>query len=632
VTLLERTAKLNPPDLALTATAAFLAVLGAGAFTQPAVAGSDLWWHLASGRDLWAAGGLPGADRYSFSAVGDQWMNHEWLWDLIYWGAYRIHPQAVAWFHFGVLLAVFLGVFTLAKRASGSLGAAVLVTWASAATAHWFLDVRPHVWTLLLVQVVLLTRDRAWAPWLWAPLMVVWANLHGGFVFGAGTIGLFAVIDTLRRSLAARVIVIPRRIWIGVAGALLAMAVNPWGFAVLSYPLAYLDSASPFRTIVEWRPPGLSPGYYIDPRYFQGRFWCLVVLVLPGAALAARRDPYAVALAGVAFAMAATSRRFIPLFAVIAAPLAAIGLAWAATRLRSRWAHLRHPAVGLAAAGAALLVVVSLWGDVRMRPGLLERWTQADLYPRAALRFLRALRAPDTGPLRVLNFYNWGGYLMLHAPEMRLLIDGRANTLYDDRTFLDYLAMMGGRPGFRARLASYPADAALLPRGAFASGLLKLPEPWTLLYSDDQAQLLVPPRSSLISRPQPVAARLLSDEAMQMLRRGRQARARRDPAGALDAFEAAVAQEPLSVISWSALFQQYALMRDRSGLDDAVQRSFSAVPRRRSELARSGSGAYERMGDPIAAYALARQGIPTGPFRSPTRSLQRLEALGKRLQ
>ncbi len=89
--------------------AATRAVVGAGAWSQPAVAGSDLWWHLASGRDIWSQGAIPRLDPYSFTAAGAAWMNHEWLWDVVYWGFYRIHPQAVAWLHLAVLLAVFLG-------------------------------------------------------------------------------------------------------------------------------------------------------------------------------------------------------------------------------------------------------------------------------------------------------------------------------------------------------------------------------------------------------------------------------------------------------------------------------------------------------------------------------------------
>src|SRR4029450_11039864 len=55
---------------------------------------------------------------------------------------------------------------------------------------HLFFDIRPHIATLLFVAVILLLHDRTWAPWLWPPLIALWANVHGGFVFGIATIGL----------------------------------------------------------------------------------------------------------------------------------------------------------------------------------------------------------------------------------------------------------------------------------------------------------------------------------------------------------------------------------------------------------------------------------------------------------
>src|SRR5437868_2893509 len=57
---------------------------------------------------------------------------------------------------------------------------------------------RPHVLTLpiLIIWVGQLvsarSEDRAPSPWL-AALMVLWANLHGGYLFGLGLAGLLAV-------------------------------------------------------------------------------------------------------------------------------------------------------------------------------------------------------------------------------------------------------------------------------------------------------------------------------------------------------------------------------------------------------------------------------------------------------
>jgi len=182
-----------------------VAVAGALTWSQPWVAGSDLWWHLASGREIWTRGAVLSTDPFSYTFAGREWMNHEWLWDVLYWGLYhQIGPQAVAWFHLGVVALLYALIYGVAWRESRSVFAAGAVVWLSAAAMYWFMDIRPHVYTLVIVSAFLLTRDRRWAPFVWPPLMVIWVNLHGGFVFGLGMIGLHVLVKTVEAGVRER--------------------------------------------------------------------------------------------------------------------------------------------------------------------------------------------------------------------------------------------------------------------------------------------------------------------------------------------------------------------------------------------------------------------------------------------
>ncbi len=113
-------------------------------------------------------------------------MNHEWLWDVVFWGAYRMHPDAAAWLNYAIVCAIFALVFATTRRACGpgsewSAGFACLL---AAFVCEGFLDVRPHLITLLFTGVLILTHRKRWAPWLWPPLVALWANLHAGYLFG----------------------------------------------------------------------------------------------------------------------------------------------------------------------------------------------------------------------------------------------------------------------------------------------------------------------------------------------------------------------------------------------------------------------------------------------------------------
>jgi tetratricopeptide (TPR) repeat protein len=627
-----------------------LAVLGAAAWTQPAVAGSDLWWHLASGRDIWAAGSVPEVDAYSHTSAGAIWMNHEWLWDVLYWSAYDLHPQLVAWLNFGVVLSAYGLIFSVALRLSGSLFPSVAATWLAAAAAHWFLDIRPHLFTLLFVGLFLATRHWRHAPWMWPPLLLLWTNLHAGFVFGLGMIGLHVLGRTLDscwralrssrpkarsarsatkradggpRTLATLIRGIPWLEWGCLAGAAAATLLNPFGIHIFDYPLAYLDAQSPFRSIIEWQPPALS----IDPRRFDGRFWWLAVLGLGGALAALRRAPYHVALAAVTLAMAITSRRFIPLFGLTIAPIVAIGGAWLLDAAASRWQPLRDRRLGWAVGGVALALAGLFWRDVRVYPDLLSRWTQAHFYPEAAVQYLRAMEPPQ----RLLNLYNWGGYLMLHAPGIPVFIDGRANTIYGDRVYNDYLRIQSAGRGYRALLARYGADLALLPQNSRTAQLLQRePGAWRPVYTDRATVLLVPPGSPYLAQRLPDADRVVGahPDRLVLFARREALAGRFEEAERL--LERAIANRPLHYWSYAELGAVRAVAGDLEGVGEAIERGIRAIPRESTQLRYTAARLYDHAGDLDRAIQSLRGGFSKGPFRGASGTQRYLDDLERR--
>ncbi|MGA2729713.1 MAG: hypothetical protein ABSE96_18045, partial [Terracidiphilus sp.] len=49
----------------------------------------DIWWHLANARILVTAHHFIHTDPYSFTVVGQPWINWEWLSELAYWFSYQ---------------------------------------------------------------------------------------------------------------------------------------------------------------------------------------------------------------------------------------------------------------------------------------------------------------------------------------------------------------------------------------------------------------------------------------------------------------------------------------------------------------------------------------------------------------
>jgi len=170
----------------------------------PAVLGSsltifndgDVSWHIATGLWILDHRAIPHADPFSFTWVGKPWVPIEWLSEVIYATAYRIaHYSGVAALVTAVLIALHAVVYFNAKR---WISAALLPVVAMDFAIIPMLFARPHVltWPLLAFWILLMLRareqDRA-PPLVAALLMSLWANLHGGFVFGLAIAAAFGL-------------------------------------------------------------------------------------------------------------------------------------------------------------------------------------------------------------------------------------------------------------------------------------------------------------------------------------------------------------------------------------------------------------------------------------------------------
>jgi len=602
-----------------------VSVAGAAAWTQPAVGGSDLWWHLAAGREIARTGAVPSVDTFSHTFAGAPWVNHEWLWDRVFWGAYAFDPEAVAWLNFAVLLAMLALVQLAAFRASRSLLSAGAATWLVAAASHWFLDIRPHVVTLLFTALLLATRRWRFAPWLWPPLFAVWANVHAGFVFGLGVIGLQVGIDTLERHARSGRIEWRTGAWLGVLLACVATLANPWSFHIVEYPLALLDGGSPYRAINEWLPPELSLAW----RDYAGRFFWGSALAVLGVPLLWRRDRTLLTVTLVAFAMALTSRRFIPLFSVVAAPLWACALGFAQSRAIERIPALGTGRARALALAVSVLGVVWLWSGVRLEPSWLYRWTAGSFYPEAAVSYLRAMG----GARRLFNLYSWGGYLTLHAPEVPVFIDGRALTVYDDALYEDYLRIQDARPGLAERLAAHGVDAVLFPPDTpLVERLQQGPRPWVAVYQDRAAILLLPPGAPRSKRGLPKPRDVVGGHPDLRIQAARRAAERSDFDAARSALESVLEEYPLMIPAYGELALLDARRARPGEIAAVIERGRRAAPRYEAMLRELEARAYLEAGELEPARDALRAARPSGPFQTANRLEGDLERIERRLE
>src|SRR5690348_1810203 len=238
----------------------------------PAVLGSskmifndgDVSWHIATGRWILAQHAIPHTDPFSFTWAGKPWVPIEWLSEVIYASAFSLARYAgVAAVVTAALIALHAAVYLNASR---WVRLALLPIVAMDFVLIPMLLARPHVltWPLLAfwTWLMLRARERDRAPPLYAALlMTLWANLHGGYVFGlaiAAAFGLEALVGTPDKG---RVI----RQW-GLFGLACAVAVfvNGNGVEGVFHPLRFTQLEM-LPLIDEWKPssPGKTPFAFV---------------------------------------------------------------------------------------------------------------------------------------------------------------------------------------------------------------------------------------------------------------------------------------------------------------------------------------------------------------------------------
>src|SRR6516164_6679888 len=170
----------------------------------PAVPDVDLWGHVRFGGDIVHARAIPALDSYSFTA-DRAWINHEWLSEVVMYGAYAAAgPTGLTLLRLG-LIAVMLSLVGWVSVRDGNPPARTLmyVAFAALLTYPRTEHIRPQLFSIVLFSALLVIireydRHPTVTPVLVSPLMAVWVNVHGGCLVGMGVFGLWAAAVALQ--------------------------------------------------------------------------------------------------------------------------------------------------------------------------------------------------------------------------------------------------------------------------------------------------------------------------------------------------------------------------------------------------------------------------------------------------
>ena len=458
-----------------------LAVFALCAFSPAVLNDGDTWSHVATGDWILGHRAVPHVDPFSFSFSGAPWTAHEWLAEALFALAHRIAGWS------GVVLltgaAAGAATFVVARRAARELtGPALIAVMALClGLMSGGLLARPHVLALpvlaLWADQLFAGRERDRAPSLAAAgLMMLWANLHGGFAFGLALIGPFALEALWLAPAGRRVSVFTDWALFSVA-SLMAALITPFGIEGLLFPLK-LTQLAYLAQIKEWQPEN-----FAHPGPLEFALLALIALALTKPL---RLAPMRLLLLLALIHMSLQHMRHETLLAIVAPMLLARPIA------EALGARAPTPAVGRGMAFGALALALALTGARLAAPVVRGDSSTAPISALAAVP--AGLRDKP-----VLNNYAFGGYFIY--ARLHPFIDGRAD-MFGDAFLSEYERILAGEPqAVEAALKRWDIAWTIFAPGQRAVATMDHEPGWRRLYADAWAVVHV--RAEAADLPSP---------------------------------------------------------------------------------------------------------------------------------
>jgi hypothetical protein len=492
---------------------ALLLGLSCGAMGRLLLRDAGTGWHIRNGQLMLQTHSVTRLDPFSATMSGHSWYAWEWLYDVFIAGVHNwFGLNGVVFVTAAVMAATFVLVFRLAMRRGGSLPIVLIMLVLSLAASAVHFLARPHVFSWLFTVIWLELLDSAAEPnsehrriYFLPLLMLLWVNVHGGFVFGFALLAVYIVAAGIEYFTCPeqreRIRGWLKRLGVVSLLSLLASFVNPYGYKLHLHIYHYLSDKFLMNQVSEFRSPDFHGAA-------QQCFAVLLLATITAVASARRQQQPArlLVILLVAYSGLYASRN-LPVSAIlltlIVAPMLSSSVAKAvgndkiAPRLRAALSRLqsfgaRMEKLELDFRGHVWLIIafiVGIWACMNSgRLGskqLINAHFDDKRFPVEATEVIVQddIREPIFCPDQ------WGGYLIYTLyPRTNVLVDDR-HDLYGDQFFKDYLKVVYVQEDWSKILDERGVNWILVQKDSSLGTILEQTPGWKLIHADDTAVL-----------------------------------------------------------------------------------------------------------------------------------------------
>jgi hypothetical protein len=466
---------------------------------------SGIGWHIRDGERILRTWSAPRVDSFSYTRGGQPWYAWEWLYDAAIALVHRyMGLNGVVLVSGAIVALTFRMLFRWLLARSGHGAVAIALTALAVGSSAVHLLARPHLltwlFTLLAYRILEDFQSGRRQRLFWLPvMMLLWVNVHGGFLVGLALVGIYlaanlwtwyaASVSSERAGARLRA----RKLGLCGLGTFLVTFVNPYGHQLYLHVVRYLFDPYLMAHIMEFQSPDF---HHLPPRFFE----LLLMLALVSLAVAGRKlRMLDLLLVLFSMHMAFLAVRNLPIAAIILAPVVARLAPEVLARLRGvpRLARYFGPGeepgvvqqfeTAFAMPGLPVLVLLaSLFiglhsGRVFSRQ-VLDINFDPHTFPVRATDFLISRGIHD----HIFSYDLWGGYLIYRLPDPALFTDDRSD-FFGSAFVRQYLKVLEVDRGWQQGLAENRVQWVLLRPNAPLAGALRLVAGWRVVYEDETA-------------------------------------------------------------------------------------------------------------------------------------------------
>ncbi len=455
----------------------------------------DPWWHLATGKWIFAHHQIPKMDPFSHTCTSCRWIDLCWLFQVLAFLAYKAGGPWGLWALKVAIITLTMAIFyLLLRRRCGNPYIAVLLGMLTVVIVQMRFMARPHI--LGFLCLVLFTeaadlwasRGRWWALGAAILLYLIWLNSHGSFLVAFAVAGALFLGDAWD-DLGLHMRELVKKDWLHrhlalMLSLLLVSCITPYGFQMLVFAItSHLGKgADATRNIAEWHPMRWKEIFTLIPgtrESARGILFLLSAFCIP---LGFKRDKRAtVALAALlpfSLFLALKHSRFVAIDALLLIPWVAVVLSKAGLKTKA--------IIGII---IAFYLLPLSWKAFEI-PKVTNDYGKAvaSFYPWDITEFVKEKGIKGN----LMNEYGMGGFLIWRLyPNCRVYIDGRTPTVYSPFHFWLYRQTDKVKQVFWNEIGRTRVNVAIVRKGSNTSKWLWGNSTWCLADMDDERALYV---------------------------------------------------------------------------------------------------------------------------------------------